>query len=412
MQLKNKLAYLLLGALLLPMLANPVAAQDLDALEDIEDEMQDLRELDLSDPLDITFMTRDEFIESLESDSDEEQASESGGAYQQVLVAFGFIEDDQDPDEIYSGLIGEQVAGYYDPETNEMVVILSGEGDEPSVFDLVTFAHETVHAIQDQNFDLNSYDEIRLEGTQDTYLSVTALIEGDATLALLDYLLANPDVAADYLAAVNDDSFESGALDSAPGFFVATLAFPYNQGFEFVQVLHEEGGWDLVNDAYDNPPTTSEQILHPGKYFDGEEAIDVEVPDIEAALGDGWQVADSDTFGEFVISVLLEDAGLNERQIERAHSGWGGDAYVAATNNDEVAVTWATAWDSADDADEFFRALVVRESGRIDGDAEQDGDTVTIRGNDAVVQVILDGETVTWLYGPDLDAVEVMAGSL
>jgi hypothetical protein len=403
---------LLLAVLAFPALGLGVMAQDTELYEAIEDEMQDIRELDLTEPLDITFMTRDEYLESLESEagSDEDEAASLDD--QRVLVAFGLLEPDQNPDEIFTGLIGEQVLGYYDPTTGEMVVILSNDGDDPSAIDQVTFAHETVHAIQDQNFDLNSFDEMRLAGTDDSYLAITGLIEGDATLSEIDYLLENPDLAADYLEELQSTEFDSSALEDAPAYFVGILSFPYNQGFEFAQAVYDEGGWDLLNEAYENPPTTSEQVLHPEKYFDGEGAIDVDVPDVEEALGDDWRVIDENTFGEYVISIMLDESDLSSRQVTAAHEGWGGDAYIALTDDEGTAIAWETAWDSDDDADEFFRALVVRESERLDVDVERDGSTVTIEGDDAVVRIIHDGDTVTYLMGPDVETIETMAGTI
>ena len=403
---------LILALLAIPALTLGAMAQDTEIYEAIEDEMQDIRGLDLTEPLDITFMTRDEYIESLQSDAGTEEDEAASLDDQRVLVAFGLLEPDQNPNDIFTGLIGEQVLGYYDPTTQQMVVILSNDGDEPSAVDQVTFAHETVHAIQDQNFDLNSFDEMRLAGTDDSYLAITGLIEGDATLSEIDYLLENPDLARDYLFELENSDFETSAIENAPAYFIGILSFPYNQGFEFAQAVYEEGGWDLLNEAYENPPTTSEQVLHPDKYFDGEEAIEVIVPDVEDALGDDWRVIDENTFGEFVISIMLDESGLSDRQVTAAHEGWGGDAYVALTNEDGTAIAWDTAWDSEDDADEFFRALVVRESERLDADVERDGGTVTIEGDEAVVQIIHDGETVTYLLGPDLETVETMAEAI
>jgi hypothetical protein len=98
--------------------------------------------------------------------------------------------------------------------------------------------------------------------------------------------------------------------------------------------------------------------------------------------------------------------------VTAAHEGWGGDAYIALTDNEGTAIAWETAWDSGADADEFFRALVVRESERLDADVERDGSTVTIEGDDAVVRIINDGDTVTYLMGSDVETVETMAGTV
>ena len=177
-------------------------------------------------------------------------------------------------------------------------------------------------------------------------MAVTALIEGDATLGMIDYLLANPDVTRDYLTEIGSDEMSSDALDQAPAMLSAPLLFPYDQGQVFVQTLFDDGGWDAVNAAYANPPTTTEQILHPEKYIDNEQAVSVELPDLGGVLGPDWTTLDVDTMGEFQISVLLDDNGLSDEQVERGSEGWGGDTYsVAANADDEVVVAWQSTWD-------------------------------------------------------------------
>ena len=46
-----------------------------------------------------------------------------------------------------------------------------------------------------------------------------------------------------------------------------SLAAPYIYGTLFVHALRRRGGWDAVNRAWDDPPTTSEQILHVDKWL-------------------------------------------------------------------------------------------------------------------------------------------------
>src|SRR5690606_2769545 len=98
----------------------------------------------------------------------------------------------------------------------------------------------------------------------------TALIEGDATTAEVLYLVENDLI--DQILEESED-YDSTAVDDAPFFLSETLYFPYNEGAEFVMSFWTEGGWDAVDAVWQNPPSTSEQILHPEKYVDGEGAI-------------------------------------------------------------------------------------------------------------------------------------------
>ena len=403
---------LLIVTLLLPM-APPIAAQDRDLFDDITSDMEDIRNLELSDPIDIMFMTRDEYEEQFAGNFMTEAETAGMADRQLVLVAFGLLELEDDLAALYAGLYAGGIAGYYDPATDRMVVIVESEDVDLTAINQVTFAHETVHALQDQRFDLLSFSDARTSGTNDESLAVTALIEGDASLAETDYLLSDTDLAIDYLTEVYTGERESSVWETTPPILLVPLSFPYSEGQRFVQHLYDEGGWDLVDDAYDDPPTTTEHILHPGKYLEGEEAIPVAVSDVGSALGDGWRVIEQDSWGEYTISIILEGADLGGEQIIDAHTGWGGDAYMAMTNDEDAAVAWVSEWDSEDDATEFLNALVAREAERLDADVEEEeGGVFTIATGDIVVQLVQDGARVTYLQGPDQAIVSAMSSAV
>ena len=402
---------LLITALLLP-LGAPTAAQDSDLYDDIASDMEGIRNLELSEPLDITFMTRDEYEEQF-ADAFVTEGEMAGMADRQlVLVAFGLLDPEADLAELYAGMFAGGIAGYYDPASDQMVVIVESEEADLTAINQVTFAHETVHALQDQQFDLLTYSSARVSGTNDESLAVTALIEGDASLAETDYLLSDTDLAIDYLTEVYTGERESSVWETTPPILLVPLSFPYSEGQRFVQYLYDEGGWDLVDDAYDNPPTTTEQILHPQKYLDGEQAVPIAVPGVAGALGDEWRTLEENSWGEYTISLILSDAGLEEDAVEAAHTGWGGDAYVAMANDEDAAVAWVSEWDSEDDAEEFLRAMEEREAERLDGEAKRNGNVVTISTDGGVVQLVQDGTRVTYLQGPDQATVTAMSSAV
>jgi hypothetical protein len=103
---------------------------------------------------------------------------------------------------------------------------------------------------------------------------------------------------------------------------------------------------------------------------------------------------------------------LSEDQVQAASEGWGGDSYTASANGDDVVIAWQTEWDSADDAEEFAKALAIRESDRLDADAETDGGTIAVETEDVVVQIVRDGESVTYIQAPDQATVDTVVGEL
>ena len=74
--------------------------------------------------------------------------------------------------------------------------------------------------------------------------------------------------------------------DAAPAVIRQSMLFPYEQGLRFVRTLYAQGGWDAVNDAYRDPPRSTEQLLHPERYLgDRDQPEKVEVADFAAARG-------------------------------------------------------------------------------------------------------------------------------
>ena len=113
------------------------------------------------------------------------------------------------------------------------------------------------------------------------------------------------------------------------------LEFPYTDGFTFTaNGLYGNGGFDAVNQALQTPPVSTEQILHPDKYFAGEQPIAVTLDDQSATLGAGWSRVYEQTMGELNIQVLA--SGGQEPAVnipgfpttsprEEVAAGWGGD---------------------------------------------------------------------------------------
>lgn len=403
MHVRSGVQRALLTALLFATSAGAATAQSEGEYDQINRDMEEIRQLELLKPINVTTKTRATLREETSADLETDYPVVDRQNDQRVLVAFGLMDPDQDIGNIYVELLGEQVAGYYDPETDEMVVVSDdAAGSALSASSEVTYAHEVVHALQDQHFDLESFDNQRIEGSDDESLAITSLIEGDATAAQIQYLIANRDLIAELSGELGGDQ----AFNNAPRIVSATLIFPYEQGQVFVDQVRSEGGWDAVNAAFASPPVSTEQILHPEKYRAGETPIPVALADIAAGLGSGWSTFDTNTMGEFQTSILLNEGDVSERQAEQAAAGWGGDRYTVLGTASQDVIVWESEWDSETDAAEFAAALAVRESGRLDASAETNGDTTTIVSGDTVARIVTDGTSVSYVLAPDRTVLE------
>lgn len=371
---------------------------------EIESDIVDIRGLDLVDEISVEVIDRETLrgrvTELVGEDYSQEEADQETLTY----WLLGLLPDrDLDLYQLQIDLLEEQIAGYYDAETKELVVVT--RDGELRALDKVTTAHEIVHALQDQHFDLLALDE-SIEGEDESF-AMTALIEGDATVAMTLYMLEYLDPME--LAQIFEDSMlnagESEVLESAPRYVSESLTFPYEAGQAFVEALYQEGGFELVDAAFDDPPTSTEQILHPEKYLTDQrdEPRDVSTSDLSQTLGDGWELVTGDTIGEWDIQIMLEE--LNASNASDAAQGWGGSEYAIYQSESDALATLTTAWDSDEDRQEFIDSL----QGALD-ELEQEG-SLAFDGERYMTLVEHD-EQVTMVAGTSAEAVNNAVGSI
>ena len=405
----SRMVTLLVALLMLASTPIEVIAQQDERYDEINLEMEGIRELDLLAPINLSTKTREELREETVADLETDYPAIDRQNDTRVLVAFGLMDPDDDLGTLYGDLLGEQVAGYYDPETDEMVVVSDdAPGTELSASNQVTYAHETVHALQDQHFNLETFLSDREEASDDQSLAITSLIEGDATAAQIEFLISNPTLLLQLQGEIVAQDVSTEALDNAPAIISETLLFPYDQGQVFVTALRDEGGWAGVDSAYESLPASTEHILHPEKYLEGEQPVEVLLPDAAAALGSEWTVLDLNTMGEFQTSVLLDEGDVSSGDAEDAAEGWGGDRYTVIGTDNQSVILWNSVWDSDDDAEEFADKLAARESSRLDGSMDENGAVTVIESDSGIVRIELNSNAVSYVFAPDQDILDTV----
>jgi hypothetical protein len=269
-------------------------------------------------------------------------------------------------------LLEGQVGGYYDPKRDTFYVMDSFGGGLARVI----MAHELTHALDDQLHDLDAALAERLDST-DAAFAYQALCEGSATSLMNRWVLAN-------LGAISPRDLEQAqtmdmaGLESAPEYLWKPLLAAYLRGAAFLARTSEvaagqrsEVPREDFERAFRDPPRSSEQILHPEKYWDPaalDEPLGVAID--AAGLSAGWSLLHSDTLGELVLALVVNppelrrpiDTGdpfaiLAQRYTSQAASGWGGDRCAVLARGDARLLVLASAWDGEDDAEEFELAL-------------------------------------------------------
>src|SRR5262249_18762286 len=139
----------------------------------------------------------------------------------------------------------------------------------------------------------------------------------------------------------------------------------------FIGAVRDARGWEGVNRVFRVPPQSSEQILHPQKYLDGNDApLVVQARAPAAALARGYAEVARDTLGEEGIRNLIHQHSGDPVRAARASAGWGGDqCIVLRDGKGELLLVWRTVWDSEKDAEEFqagWKRVALKQIGRSD----------------------------------------------
>ena len=278
-----------------------------------------------------------------------------------ALIKLGLLPAGTDFEREIKKLYVQHLAGCYDPHKKTLYIA----NWVPMQAQRGTVAHELVHALQDQHFDLVRY----LDGVKDDSEAKSAreaVVEGEAVAVMLDEQLH---AAGTSFTSLGDlpglierllDAVKNQIPDfsSTPVMLTESMLFPYTYGLRFLQAVRRRGSWDEVSKLYTDPPESTEQIIHPAKYLDERDhPTPVTLPDLSAQLGEGWTRIDEDSIGEFGARLLIRQY-LDGQTASVTSEGWDGDRYQvyeqAATK--ELALVWGSVWDSPRDAQEFAAA--------------------------------------------------------
>ncbi|ELY90281.1 hypothetical protein C483_12253 [Natrialba hulunbeirensis JCM 10989] len=434
-----------------------------------------VRELRFEHDVELEVITREEY---------REQRGESGTAspfvnefWRGTFVVDGETDANQELDALY----GASVQGYY---TDDRIVIVTDPANDGVRIDRDTLVHELVHALQDQHFGLAREGE-----TLDERRAELGLIEGEANYVpeLYDercgeqwHCLAasvptdastpeaddgtggEADVDGDGDGDANSDTdADTDTNEINSGLFLSIYA-PYAMGPEFVATLHDRGGWDAVDAAYDDRPTSTAQLIDPERYPD--DPVTVDVPDRSDAAWEPITVGGesdeprTDTVGEATLFATLWANGVIDRPLTAGApehspynysapetSGWAGDTFQVyqqvSTDGDEGtnantdadggeggsdddhehhdsqhAFVWQLTWDTPNDAATFadaYRTLLATHGATLeDSNSPVPGAQQTIHhlpDNDPFAggyAVSVSDDTVTIVGAPSTAALE------
>ncbi len=370
-------------------------------MDTIEPLVIELRGLELLRPVTRTLFTRDELRQQIVHELEHDFTADEAWKDAIEMAAFDFIPADTDLRTLMETLYTEQIAGYYDSDTQSLAVV----SDKGVIGPLgkTTFAHEFAHALQDQHWGLDTLDPE--ENSDDASLAVMALIEGDAMLLQQQYILEylDPDELFELLS--ESLAADTEVLDTAPAIIRAHLMFPYEAGLEFIQTLYQNGAYEAVDSAFSDPPQSTEHILHPERFLAGEPPQIVSLPPLTGTLGNDWVWIDENVLGEFTLTLYLEQQLGGGRGAAPAE-GWGGDRYAVYANQETGAIVMVmqTTWDTRSEADEFMDAFLGFGKARFGFAPEETETAACWEAEDAICIFQVEAETLI-IRAPDQDLI-------
>lgn len=296
--------------------------------------------------------TRDEVRTFLEQQFNEQLTPLELAGTQEAYRLFGLLPDTLDLRAFLLDLLTEQVAGYYDPTTKVLYVVVDAAPEIRSI----TISHELVHALQDQYVRLDSVRS--LKGDNDRQVAMQAVIEGQAVYEQMTTMLGGGDFGMRMPGGwdrvrelIRSAQASMPIFANAPLIIQETLLFPYLSGAEFHRQFKRLRPGQT---PYAPFASSTEQVLHPERYLDS-------IPDLPTRVALGapriGSLVHEDNLGEFETRLFVYEHLKDPALASRAAEGWDGDRYQVVETRSGSGIAWLSVWDSPVEAAEFRDAM-------------------------------------------------------
>ncbi|MFH0790231.1 MAG: hypothetical protein V2A64_01215 [Candidatus Omnitrophota bacterium] len=287
-----------------------------------------------------------------------------------LLLKLGVIIDSEDYIRQLLESAAEEAASYYSFDDKKMYAAEDVLRDAIPILPNINIMRELVYALQDQYYKIRNLEGMALLKNEDKDLAVQSVINGDAILFIYDAFVrafksAGPEAAASVknldlrsfvIEKMLSDSKRLKIENDGTTVFIEEVLFSSVLGGKFLQYTVNTQGWKAVEKIYADLPVSSEQIIHPEKYYilrDNPKEIDF--PNAAGILGKSWTKLSQGTLGEFGV-YLIGKKFLDELSNKVMSEGWGGDRFEFYEEMDTKKTLFLciTKWDSPQEADEFF----------------------------------------------------------
>jgi hypothetical protein len=384
----------------------PIRGADAAAqVQEIAERVEEVRGLSFPDEVEAEFLDPAAFSAEVRAIFDEDYAPEAAELDERLLRALGAIPADLDLRAAFLDLIAGQAAGFYRPDTGE-IVVSAEPGDRLSPAAQLTLAHELEHALSDERLGLPDPDA---STDSDAARASLALVEGGATLAMQQFAARSLGLGAQLRLGFDPSIREAEAqLATFPHYLQRDLIFPYEDGVAFTCRIHAEGGWEAIDAAYAAPPTTSAQVLWPERWTAREEAATPEF----SATPSGWEEERTTTMGAADLLWLFEAPGDDTAAALDDPAGraaaWAGGSLRLLTQGEETAV--GIALTQREGERDLCASVADWYSAAFRGASTEDGDERSWSGSRQDAVLACEGDEVRLGIGPDAAVARAAAG--
>ena len=341
-----------------PSTSNP---EFLKAADEVLAQMSQILDLPVKEPLKKSLRSKQEIREYLVREEKEDRTDTERYADTKTLEAFGLIPKDFPLDAFMLDVLTDQVAGLYDPKAKEFYIADWIPADEQRE----VMSHELTHALEDQSFHIDPWIKAA-RPNDDAELARQSVSEGSALAAMVDYSMRDqkmgvrdlPDVSLLIRNGAVTEMDKDPKLSKAPPYIRDELLFPYLAGTGFSQqFLKAHSGWKDIHLIFENPPVSTQQIIHPDLYLSNVKPEPVALPTWKGLAPDDWKLLEENVMGEFGLGEVLKQF-IGQERADRISPAWKGDRYAVFESQSATAkktsLVFRLALDNPDDAARFF----------------------------------------------------------
>ena len=251
------------------------------------------------------------------------------------------------------------VSAYYSSDAKNVTIIRPVTS--PTAAEMpqrcTTLAHEFVHALQDQAYDLNQFHSDH-DATYDANLASDSVVEGEAVLyetmirAAFDGL--TPDEVNYDERFANAATYLLNQYSSDSPYLMTPRIFPYFYGGPYVYLELQASGRPGIDSLFANPPSASLAYI-----VSQTSIVDTPLSPVTDAAPNpvsGTSLFAEDSLGAWLTYEYLSHASGATQTPLQAVSGWRGDhlwIYNDGTTTN-VAMIWRVRWSSPSEVSNFI----------------------------------------------------------